>query len=213
MHHLFINSIHSSDGNMNTLSQSSHIISIIVTTLTINKGFCFTKECHTLQVLVFVVAGPVALVCKAAESMLVAVRTVWQGAKPLGRLARSASGLVRTTSLAATTSGASMADVSHQVGASLVCYFTVSPLCILLSCVFALCDALVSGHCLHLLCASLFCVSPACISSARFSSIYLLCAFLTAYLLCKSYLCSSSVHLLCASLLLVWLCPYSLANC
>ena len=78
-----------------------------------------------LQVVVFVVSGPVALVCKSAESVQVAVSTVWRGAKPLGQLARSASGLLRTTSLAATTSGASVADVSHQVSADLVCCSSV----------------------------------------------------------------------------------------
>lgn len=68
------------------------------------------------QVLVFLVKGPAAFVVTAFQSAQLAVSTVWQGAKPLGKLARSASGLVRTTSLVATTSGASVADMGQQVG-------------------------------------------------------------------------------------------------
>ena len=70
-----------------------------------------------LQVLVFLVKGPAAFVVKAFQSVQLAGSTVWQGAKPLGKLARSASGLVHTTSLAATSSGASVADMGHQVSA------------------------------------------------------------------------------------------------
>lgn len=70
-----------------------------------------------LQVLVFLVKGPAAVACRAAGSVQVAVGTLWQGAKPLGQFARSASGLVRASSLAATTSGASMTDLGQQASA------------------------------------------------------------------------------------------------
>ncbi|KAL3156757.1 hypothetical protein ABBQ38_001032 [Trebouxia sp. C0009 RCD-2024] len=68
------------------------------------------------QVVVFLVKGPVAVACRAAESVQVAAGTLWHSVQPLGQLARSASGLVHTTSLAATTSGASVADFRQQVG-------------------------------------------------------------------------------------------------
>lgn len=88
-----------------------------------------------LQVLVFLVKGPAAFVVTAFQSAQLAVSTVWQGAKPLGKLARSASGLVRTTSLVATTSGASVADMGQQASAcSALCLslFLVVPLPLLL---------------------------------------------------------------------------------
>ena len=67
------------------------------------------------QVLVMIVTGPLALAWKAADSVRSASTTLWQGLKPIGKVAKSASGLVRTTSLAATSSGASMADMTQQV--------------------------------------------------------------------------------------------------
>ena len=73
------------------------------------------KLLSELQVLVMVVTGPLALAWKAAESVRSASSTLWQGLKPIGKVAKSASGLVRTTSLAATSSGASMADMTQQV--------------------------------------------------------------------------------------------------
>ena len=65
--------------------------------------------------MVVVVTGPVSLLVAALRSMQAASSTLWQGARPLGHAARSAATLVRTSSLAATGSGASMADMSHQV--------------------------------------------------------------------------------------------------
>ena len=61
------------------------------------------------------VTGPASLFYAAVRSVQLASSTVWQGAGPLGHAARSAATLVRTSSLAATSSGASMADVGHQV--------------------------------------------------------------------------------------------------
>lgn len=151
-----------------------------------------------LQVLVFVVKGPAALVCKAAESVQVALSTVWQGAKPLGQLARSASGLVRTTSLAATTSGASVADVGQQASTHSFC---VSSLCCFTSPVYLLCMVPL---------VSVF----ECVSCVHLCSVYLLCllpcGFLCIWvppvciLICSSPLSFSSVYLLCGSLLYVW---------
>ena len=63
-----------------------------------------------------VVTGPVSLLYAALRSMQAASSTLWQGARPLGHAARSAATLVRTSSLAATGSGASMADMGQQVG-------------------------------------------------------------------------------------------------
>ncbi|DBA96502.1 TPA: hypothetical protein ACH3X1_015380 [Trebouxia sp. C0004] len=68
------------------------------------------------QVMVVVVTGPVSLLYAALRSMQAASSTVWQGARPLGHAARSAATLVRTSSLAATGSGASMADMGQQMG-------------------------------------------------------------------------------------------------
>ncbi|KAL0032280.1 hypothetical protein WJX79_002214 [Trebouxia sp. C0005] len=68
------------------------------------------------QVMVVVVTGPVSLLYAALRSMQAASSTLWQGARPLGHAARSAATLVRTSSLAATGSGASMADVGQQMG-------------------------------------------------------------------------------------------------
>ncbi|KAL0054238.1 hypothetical protein WJX82_005935 [Trebouxia sp. C0006] len=68
------------------------------------------------QVMVVVVIGPVSLLYAALRSMQAAISTLWQGARPLGHAARSAATLVRTSSLAATGSGASMADMSQQMG-------------------------------------------------------------------------------------------------
>ena len=142
-------------------------------------------KCHMLQVLVFVVSGPVALLCKAADSVQVAVSTVWQGAKPLGQLARSASGLVRTTSLAATTSGASMADVGQQVSISLMCVPSVSPLAVPSVCFSP---------------AHFLCVMPQCLAFVRISYVRLSCvsAMCVSFvcLLCLSPPCVSSVCLL-----------------
>lgn len=119
-----------------------------------------------LQVLVFVVKGPAALVCTAAESVQVAVITVWQGAKPLGQLARSASGLVRTTSLAATTSGASVAEVGQQASTPPCCVSSLCVSCVFLAPVYLVhVVPLVSLLDLCLLCMSLFCVLALCICS------------------------------------------------
>lgn len=68
------------------------------------------------QVVVVVVTGPVSLLYAALRSMQAASSTLWQGARPLGHAARSAATLVRTSSLAATGSGASMADMGQQMG-------------------------------------------------------------------------------------------------
>ena len=77
--------------------------------------------------MVVVVTGPVSLLYAALRSMQAASSTLWQGARPLGHAARSAATLVRTSSLAATGSGASMADMGQQVSHFIlfVSYLTV----------------------------------------------------------------------------------------
>jgi hypothetical protein len=73
------------------------------------------------------VTGPVSLLYAALRSMQAASSTLWQGARPLGHAARSAATLVRTSSLAATGSGASMADMGQQVSHCIlfISYLTV----------------------------------------------------------------------------------------